>query len=86
MDCAYCQNKCPAWIKSQRGETGPRQFKNLIRYYVLSKENFTPSEINEIEGQIKTCILCGNCTRICENIVGAKLKELNEKWRKGKIK
>jgi FAD/FMN-containing dehydrogenase len=86
MDCAYCQSGCPAWNSSNRGETGPRQFKNLIRYRVLEEKNLVPSEIDEIEGQIKTCILCGNCTRVCDKIVGAKLKEFNENWREGKIK
>ena len=81
MDCAYCQGKCPAWIKSRKGETGPRQFKNLIRYYVL-QSNDSDSEREKMKQQIQTCILCGNCTKICENIVGAKLKEFNEKWRK----
>ena len=85
MDCAYCQNKCPAWIKSQRGETGPRQFRNLIRYRVLEVKDDDP-EIPEIDEQIKTCILCGNCTRTCEKVVGAKLKEFNENWRKGEVK
>ncbi len=84
MDCAYCQNKCPAWIKAQKGETGPKQFKNLIRYRILEVKNDDP-EIPEMENQIKTCILCGNCTKVCETIVGAKLKEFNEKWREGKI-
>jgi len=82
MDCAYCQNKCPAWIKSNRGETGPRQFKNLIRYRILEVKDDDP-EIPEIDKQIQTCILCGNCTRTCSKIVGAKLKEFNEKWREG---
>jgi len=85
MECAYCQSKCPAWIKSNRGETGPRQFRNLIRYRVLEVKDDDP-EIPAMEEQIKTCILCGNCTRVCEKIVGAKLKELNENWRNAKIK
>lgn len=85
MECGYCQNKCPAWIKAQRGETGPRQFRNLIRYRVLNEKKLAPSEVDEIEGQIMTCILCGNCTRVCEKIVGAKLKEFNQKWREEKI-
>lgn len=80
MDCAYCQSKCPAWVKSQRGETGPRQFKNLIRYLKLEVEP-NDKETLEIKNQIMTCILCGNCTKVCEKIVGAKLKEFNEKWR-----
>ena len=84
MDCGYCQNKCPAWIKAERGETGPRQFKNLIRYLKLKVKPDDP-EIPEIKKQITTCILCGNCTQTCECIVGAKLKEFNEKWREGKI-
>lgn len=84
MECAYCQNRCPAWIKSQRGETGPRQFRNLIRYLKL-KAKPNDSEALEIKKQIMTCILCGNCTKVCENIVGAKLKEFNEKWREEKI-
>lgn len=80
MDCAYCQSKCSAWLKSEKGETGPRQFKNLIRYYTLSmKENDLEKE--KIEQQIKTCILCGNCTKTCSTVVGAQLKEFNEKWR-----
>jgi len=85
MDCAYCQSKCPAWNSANRGETGPRQFKNLIRYRLLDVKDDDP-EIPEIDAQIKTCILCGNCTRVCEKIVGAKLKEFNEKWREGKVK
>jgi ferredoxin len=85
MDCAYCQSKCPAWIKAKKGETGPRQFKNLIRYRVLNVKQ-GDAEIPEMENQIKTCILCGNCTKICSTIVGAKLKEFNENWRNGKIK
>ncbi len=85
MECAYCQSKCPAWLKSKKGETGPRQFKNLIRYRTLNKKKLIPSEISEIEEQIKTCILCGNCTTICSKIVGAKLKEFNQKWREQKI-
>jgi len=80
MDCAYCQNKCPAWMKSQKGETGPRQFKNLIRYLKLDVKPDDP-EIPELKKQIMTCILCGNCTKACSSIVGAKLKEFNEKWR-----
>lgn len=84
MDCGYCQSKCPAWIKSQRGETGPKQFKNAIRYLKLKVKSDDP-ELEEIKKQIMTCILCGNCTRVCENIVGAKLKEFNEKWRENKI-
>lgn len=86
MECAYCQNKCPAWINAKKGETGPKQFKNLIRFRVLEAEELAPSEINEIEGQIKKCILCGNCTKTCETIVGAKLKEFNENYRNQKIK
>jgi len=86
MDCAYCQNKCPAWINAKKGETGPRQFKNLIRFRVLEAKKLAPSEINEIEGQIRQCILCGNCTKTCSTIVGAKLKEFNENWREGKVK
>lgn len=85
MDCAYCQSKCPAWIKAQRGESGPRHFKNLIRYRVLEVKDNDP-EVPEIEQEIRKCILCGNCTKTCEKIVGAKLKEFNEKWRKGKVK
>jgi Fe-S oxidoreductase len=84
MDCGYCQSKGPAWIKSQRGETGPKQFKNAIRYLKLKVKSDDP-ELEEIKKQIMTCILCGNCTRVCENIVGAKLKEFNEKWRENKI-
>ncbi len=84
MECGYCQSKCPAWIKSQRGETGPRQFRNLIRYLKLNVKS-DDSEVEEIKKQIMTCILCGNCTRICENIVGAKLKEFNQKWRENKL-
>jgi len=84
MDCGYCQSKCPAWIKSQRGETGPKQFKNAIRYLKLKVKSDDP-ELEEIKKQIMTCILCGNCTRVCENIVGAKLKEFNEKWRENKV-
>ncbi len=83
MDCAYCQAKCPAWIKAQRGETGPRHFKNLIRYRMLEVKDDDP-EIEEIEEEIKKCILCGNCSRTCANIVGAKLKEFNENWRRKK--
>ena len=83
MDCGYCQSKCPAWIKSQRGETGPKQFKNLIRYLKLKVKPDDP-ELEELKKQIMTCILCGNCTQVCENVVGAKLKEFNEKWRKNK--
>ena len=82
MECAYCQNKCPAWITAKKGETGPKQFKNLIRYRVLGvKEG--DLEIPAIEEQIRKCILCGNCTKTCETIVGAKLKELNEDYRNG---
>lgn len=84
MDCAYCQSKCPAWMKSQKGETGPRQFKNLIRYLKLRVKP-DDEEISELKKQIMTCILCGNCTQVCSTIVGAKLKEFNEKWREGKI-
>ena len=84
MDCGYCQSKCPAWIKSQRGETGPKQFKNAIRYLKLKVKPDDP-ELEEIKKQIMTCILCGNCTRVCENVVGAKLKEFNEKWREDKL-
>ncbi|MBU2564490.1 FAD-binding oxidoreductase [Patescibacteria group bacterium] len=80
MECGYCQSKCPAWIKSQRGETGPRQFRNLIRYKTLSND-----DSKELENQINTCILCGNCTSACEKIVGAKLKEFNEDYRKGDL-
>jgi ferredoxin len=86
MECAYCQSKCPAWVNAKKGETGPKQFKNLIRYRVLNAKELAPSEINEIEGQIRKCILCGNCTKTCETIVGAKLKEFNENYREGKIK
>jgi FAD/FMN-containing dehydrogenase len=86
MECAYCQSKCPAWINAKKGETGPKQFKNLIRYRVLNEKELVPKEINEIEGQIRKCILCGNCTKVCETIVGAKLKEFNENYREGKIK
>ena len=85
MECAYCQNKCPAWINAKKGETGPKQFKNLIRYRVLSVKENDP-EIPEIEEQIKKCVLCGNCTKVCEPIVGAKLKEFNENYRNGKVK
>jgi len=85
MDCAYCQSKCPAWMKSQRGETGPRQFKNLIRYLKLEVKP-DDLEIEELKKQIMTCILCGNCTRVCSTIVGAKLKEFNEKWRSQGLK
>ncbi len=85
MDCAYCQSKCPAWIKSQRGETGPRQFKNLIRYLKLKVKPDDP-EIPKIKEQLMTCILCGNCTRTCKKVVGARLKEFNEKWRKQELK
>jgi glycolate oxidase len=84
MECAYCQNKCPAWIKAKKGETGPKQFKNLIRYRVLSVKK-DDAEIPAMEEQIKQCILCGNCTKTCETIVGAKLKEFNENWREGKV-
>ncbi|MFH1657076.1 MAG: FAD-binding and (Fe-S)-binding domain-containing protein, partial [bacterium] len=70
MECAYCQNKCPAWITAKKGETGPKQFKNLIRYRVLEVKEGDP-EIPAIEGQIKKCVLCGNCTKTCETIVGA---------------
>jgi FAD/FMN-containing dehydrogenase len=85
MECAYCQNKCPAWITAKKGETGPKQFKNLIRYRVL-KVKEGDEEIPEMEEQIRKCILCGNCTKVCETIVGAKLKEYNENWRGGKVK
>jgi len=85
MECAYCQNKCPAWITAKKGETGPKQFKNLIRYRVL-KVKEGDEEIPEMEEQIRKCILCGNCTKVCETIVGAKLKEFNENWRGGKVK
>jgi FAD/FMN-containing dehydrogenase len=82
MECAYCQNKCPAWITAKKGETGPKQFKNLIRYRVLGvKEG--DSEIPAIEEQIRKCVLCGNCTKTCDTIVGAKLKEFNENYRNG---
>jgi ferredoxin len=81
MECAYCQKTCPAWNSAQRGETGPRQFRNLIRYRMLEVEDNDP-EIKEIDEQINKCILCGNCTRVCDKIVGAKLKEFNEKYRK----
>jgi len=84
MECGYCQNKCPAWVKSQRGETGPRQFKNLIRYLKLRVKP-DDEEIPALKEQIMTCILCGNCTKVCSTIVGAKLKEFNEKWREGKV-
>jgi len=86
MECAYCQSKCPAWMNARKGETGPKQFKNLIRYRVLNAKQLVPSEVEEIEEQIKKCILCGNCTKTCETIVGAKLKEFNENWRAGKVK
>jgi len=85
MECAYCQNKCPAWINAKKGETGPKQFKNLIRYRVLNVKD-GDTEIPEIEEQIRKCILCGNCTKTCSTIVGAKLKEFNENYREGKIK
>jgi FAD/FMN-containing dehydrogenase len=85
MECAYCQKTCPAWNTANRGETGPRQFRNLIRYRVLEVKDNDP-EIQAIENQIKTCILCGACTQVCSKIVGAKLKELNENWRNGKVK
>jgi len=85
MECAYCQSKCPAWINAKKGETGPRQFKNLIRYRVLAP-SLVEGEIPEIEEQIKKCILCGNCTKTCETIVNAKLKEFNEDWRAGKVR
>ena len=85
MECAYCQSKCPAWVSAKRGETGPKQFKNLIRYRVLNEKKLVPKEVNEIEGQIKKCILCGNCTKTCSTIVGAKLKEFNENYRNNKI-
>ncbi|HUT96277.1 MAG TPA: FAD-linked oxidase C-terminal domain-containing protein [Candidatus Paceibacterota bacterium] len=82
MECAYCQNKCPAWISAKKGETGPRQFKNLIRYRILEvKEG--DLEIPEIEEQIKKCVLCGNCTKTCSTIVGAKIREFNENYRNG---
>lgn len=86
MECAYCQNKCPAWINAKKGETGPKQFKNLIRYKVLNEKELVSSEVNEIETQIRKCILCGACTKTCETIVGAKLKEFNENYREGKVK
>ena len=86
MECAYCQNKCPAWINAKKGETGPKQFKNLIRYRVLNEKELVPSEVEGIEEQIRKCILCGNCTKTCSTIVGAKLKEFNEHYREGKIK
>ncbi len=86
MECAYCQSKCPAWISAKKGETGPKQFKNLIRYRVLNANELTSSEVEEIEGQIKKCVLCGNCTKTCSTIVGARLKEFNENWRAGKVK
>jgi D-lactate dehydrogenase len=86
MECAYCQNKCPAWINAKKGESGPKQFKNLIRYRILNEKELVPSEIEGIEGQIRKCILCGNCTKTCETIVGAKLKEFNENYRNNKIK
>jgi FAD/FMN-containing dehydrogenase len=82
MECAYCQNKCPAWITAKKGETGPKQFKNLIRYRVLEAKDGDP-EIPAIEEQIRKCVLCGNCTKTCEIIVGAKLKEFNEDYRNG---
>jgi len=85
MECAYCQNKCPAWITAKKGETGPKQFKNLIRYRVLNVKK-DDAEIPAMEEQIRKCILCGNCTKVCETIVGAKLKEFNENWRAGKVK
>ena len=85
MECAYCQNKCPAWIKAKKGETGPKQFKNLIRYRVLNVKK-DDVEIPAMENQIRQCILCGNCTQVCSTIVGAKLKEFNENWREGKVK
>jgi FAD/FMN-containing dehydrogenase len=84
MECAYCQNKCPAWITAKKGETGPKQFKNLIRYKTLNVQE-GDSEIPAIEEQIRKCILCGACTKTCETIVGAKLKEFNENYREGKI-
>ncbi len=31
MECAYCQNTCPAWNTAKRGETGPRQFRNKLK-------------------------------------------------------
>jgi len=85
MECAYCQNKCPAWVTAKKGETGPKQFKNLIRYRVLRVKDDDP-ELPEIEEQIRKCILCGVCTKTCETIVGAKLKEFNENYRAGKVK
>lgn len=85
MECAYCQSKCPAWITAKKGETGPKQFKNLIRYRVLNVKK-DDAEIPAMEEQIRKCILCGNCTKVCETIVGAKLKEFNENWRNGKVK
>jgi len=85
MECAYCQNKCPAWVTAKKGETGPKQFKNLIRYRVLRVKDDDP-ELPEIEEQIRKCILCGACTKTCETIVGAKLKEFNENYRAGKVK
>lgn len=84
MECAYCQSKCPAWISAKRGETGPKQFKNLIRYRLLAP-SLVEGEIPQIDDQIKKCILCGNCTKTCSTIVGAKLKEFNENWRNNKI-
>ena len=71
-------------IKARKGEMGPRQFKNLIRYRVLSVKK-DDAEIPAMEEQIKQCILCGNCTQVCSTIVGAKLKEFNENWRAGKV-
>jgi len=85
MECAYCQNKCPAWITAKKGETGPKQFKNLIRYKTLDVKEGDP-EIPEIEEQIRKCVLCGMCTKTCDTIVGAKLKEFNELYREGKVK
>ncbi|MFH1129614.1 MAG: FAD-linked oxidase C-terminal domain-containing protein [Patescibacteria group bacterium] len=85
MECAYCQNKCPAWITSKKGETGPKQFKNLIRYKLLAP-NLVEGETEEIEEQIRKCVLCGMCTKTCDTIVGAKLKEFNESYREGKLK
>jgi len=85
MECAYCQNRCPAWINAKKGETGPKQFKNLIRYRILNVKQ-GDKEIPEMEEQIRKCILCGNCTKTCATIVGAKLKEFNENWRNGKVK
>ncbi len=84
MDCAYCQNKCPAWINAKKGESGPRQFKNLIRYRVLEVKDNDP-ELPEIENQIRKCVLCGNCTKTCSTIVNAQLKEFNENYRTGKL-